>query len=102
MGMPVSFTMSQTGVRLSLLLSILTISKVFGACEDYTCKYEDYIPGEPGKSITRIPVDYGDKCNYDTQEGKDYPPPEGVKCITVTIVRIRSVTARGSGSIARL
>merc|ERR1712168_1646040 len=62
MGMPVSFTMSQTGVRLSLLLSILTISKVFGGCEDYTCKYEDYIPGEPGKSITRIPVDYGVKC----------------------------------------
>merc|ERR1712055_108215 len=81
MGMPVSLTMSQTGVRLSLLLSILTISKVFGGCFDFTCRYE--FPD--GVSRTWIPVDVGDKhCEYNTHppENQFYPPPQGVRCHT--------------------
>merc|ERR1711872_178745 len=83
MGKPVSLTMSQTGVRLSLLLSLLIIAEVLGNCEDYVCRHEY----PDGVSVTKIPVNYGDKCNYFTQDPyqKDpyrYPPPQGVRCIT--------------------
>merc|ERR1712168_728650 len=92
MGMPVSLTMSQTGVRLFLLLSILTISKVFGGCFDFTCRHQfpdgvsrTWIPVDVGVSRTWIPVDVGDKhCEYNTHpaENKFYPPPQGVRCHT--------------------
>merc|ERR1712083_381641 len=77
---PVSLTMSQTGVRLSLLFSLLTISEVLGNCEDYICRHEY----PDGVSVTEIPVNLGDKCHYHTQEPgqKYYPPPRGVECIT--------------------
>merc|ERR1711988_541973 len=80
MGKPVSLTMSQTGLRLTLLLSLLTIAEVLGNCEDYTCRHEY----PDGVSVTEIPVNFGDKCHYFTQkEGqKYYPPPRGVECIT--------------------
>merc|ERR1711973_915614 len=79
MGMPVSLTMSQTGVRLSLLLSLLTIT-ISSGCTDYICRHEY----PDGKSVTKIPVNLGDRCAYFTQEpGRDYyPPPRGVSCIT--------------------
>merc|ERR1711872_42122 len=80
MGKPVSLTMSQTGLRLTLLLSLLTIAEVLGNCEDYVCRHEY----PDGKSVTKIPVNPGDYCSYFTQEPgqKYYPPPRGVSCIT--------------------
>merc|ERR1711973_288093 len=79
MGKPVSLTMSQTGVRLSLLLSLLTIT-ISSGCTDYICRHEY----PDGKSVTKIPVNYGDRCAYFTQEPDKnyYPPPRGVWCIT--------------------
>merc|ERR1719378_733139 len=48
--------MSQTGVRLSLLLSLLTIT-ISSGCTDYICRHEY----PDGKSVTKIPVNKGDK-----------------------------------------
>merc|ERR1711973_283673 len=80
MGKPVSHTMSQTGVRLSLLLSLLTIAEVLGNCEDFICRHEY----PDGVSVTKTPVNLGDYCSYSSQEPgqKYYPPPRGVQCIT--------------------
>merc|ERR1719213_374136 len=61
--------MIKLGVMLLLAISSVTITMVWGACYDYTCKR-----GIPPETMY---VDKGDKCAYILDK---YPPPSGADC----------------------
>merc|ERR1712115_247922 len=64
--------MIRSGIMLFLAISSITITQVWGACYDYTCKH--------GLLPEKMYVDKGDRCAYNTQKGKRYPPPDGANC----------------------
>ena len=65
--------MARSAVVFSVVITLTTVSQVWGACSDYTCAYN---PPE-GKSKVTMIIDSGDNCAYNTQAGDTYPPPRG-------------------------